>query len=425
MVVKIGMAIGVSLKKWGYVGTAVIGKDTRLSCYMIEGAIAAGLNAVGIDVLQVGVIPTPGLAMLTKTMNYDVGVMISASHNPYYDNGIKLFSPEGRKLSDDIELEIEKVIGSDDFSAFFVKEDKIGKKKIPERNLYQQRYIQFLKNSTNTIFSGLKIGLDTANGASYKIAPLILTEMGAEIIQIGNTPNGVNINEKCGSTDIKQLKQLVVDEKCDIGIAFDGDADRIILVDENGNEVNGDKIIAFLAKTMQEKKTLKSNKVVTTVMSNFGLGKYLQTLNLQLIQTSVGDRYVAEGMIEHNSNIGGEESGHIILSDYTTTGDGIMVALQILSILKEKKEKISTLTNLFTPFPQLLKNVNYEGGQPLENEKVKETIQAYEKKLEGNGRLLIRKSGTQPLIRVMAESSDQKLMEEAVNQIAEAIIAAK
>ena len=422
MITKIGMAIGAVLRRKGHRNNIVIGKDTRLSGYMIENALTAGLNAVGIDVLLLGPIPTPGVAMLTKSMKCDIGIVISASHNPYYDNGIKLFDSNGVKFPDEIEKQIEDCLAVNCFMGFLAEDDKLGKRTVSEHYLYQQRYIQFLKNTfpRELTLDGIRIALDCANGAAYMIAPTILEELGAKVYVIGNQPNGVNINKECGSTDIRKLQKLVVEKECDIGIALDGDADRIIIVDENGQEIDGDKIIGLVAKKMIERNELRGQTVVLTQMSNLGLEKYLNSLGLNVIRTKVGDRYVAEKMREGNFNLGGEQSGHIILGDYSTTGDGTLVALQVLSMLvKEKGKKISEITNLYQSVPQLLKNVEFDKnkGNPLEEESVKKVIEKCEEKLKGNGRLLIRKSGTQPLIRVMAESEDPKIMENVVNDI--------
>ena len=421
MISKIGMAIGTVLKHEGHRNNIVIGKDTRLSGYMIEDALAAGLNAVGIDVLLLGPIPTPGVAMLTKSMKADIGIVISASHNPYYDNGIKLFNAKGIKFPDDIEKEIEECLESGEYEKYLASDDKIGKRTVSEHGLYQQRYIQFLKSTfpRSLTLDGIKIALDCANGASYKIAPTVLSELGAELFIIGNQPNGTNINQECGSTDIRKLQELVVDKGADLGIALDGDADRIIIVDEKGQEIDGDKIIALIAKKMLSQGELMGNTVVVTQMSNLGLEKYLNSLGLDVIRTQVGDRYVAEEMRNNGYNLGGEQSGHIILGDYSTTGDGVLVALQVLSILANEEKKISELVELYKSIPQLMKNVEYDKTQanPLENQEIKDFISSCEEKLKGNGRLLIRKSGTQPLIRVMVESTDEKLMNNIVDDI--------
>jgi len=422
MISRIGMAIGAILRRDGHRNNIVIGKDTRLSGYMIEDALAAGLNAVGIDVLLLGPIPTPGVAMLTRTMKCDIGIMISASHNPYYDNGIKLFDSNGVKFPDDIERKIEDCLEVDCFQSFLAEDDTLGKRTVSEHGLYQQRYIQFLKNTFPRSLSldGIKIALDCANGASYKIAPTVFSELGAEVFVIGNQPNGININKECGSTDIRALQKLVVEKDADVGIALDGDADRIIMIDENGKEIDGDKIIALIATKMLTTRELMGNTVVLTQMSNLGLEKYLNSLGLDVVRTQVGDRYVAEEMRKNGYNLGGEQSGHIILGDYSTTGDGVLVALQVLSMLaKERGKKISEITNLYKSVPQMLKNVEYDKtkSSPLDDDKVKRAISKAEEELKGNGRLLIRKSGTQPLIRVMAESTDEKLMEKVVDDI--------
>jgi len=422
MISRIGMAIGAVLRREGHRNNIVIGKDTRLSGYMIEDALAAGLNAVGIDVLLLGPIPTPGVAMLTRTMKCDIGIVISASHNPFYDNGIKLFDANGIKFPDNIEKQIEDCLSCDCFKDFMAEDDKLGKRTVSEHSLYQQRYIQFLKNTFPRELSldGLKIALDCANGASYKITPTILEELGAELFIIGNQPNGTNINKECGSTDIKKLQKLVLEKECDIGIALDGDADRIIIVDEKGQEIDGDKIIALIATKMLKEETLKGGTVVVTQMSNLGLENYLKSLGLNLIRTKVGDRYVAEKMRESGFNLGGEQSGHIILGDYSTTGDGTLIALQVLSIMATQKDKkISEITELYKSVPQLMENIEYnkDKSNPLEEKSVKDIIIKSEEQLKGNGRLLIRKSGTQPLIRVMVESSNSDLMKNIVKNI--------
>lgn len=426
MISRIGMAIGAILKREGHKNNIVIGKDTRLSGYMIEDALAAGLNAVGIDVLLLGPIPTPGVAMLAKSMNCDIGIMISASHNPYYDNGIKLFDSKGIKFPDNIEKKIEDCLEVSCFEGFLAEDDTLGRRTVSEHSLYQQRYIQFLKNTfpRGMDLHGFKIALDCANGAAYKIAPTVFEELGAELFIIGNKPNGTNINKECGSTDIKELQKLVVDNGADIGIALDGDADRIIIVDENGQEVDGDKIIGLIATKMLATKELMGNTVVVTQMSNLGLENYLNSLGLDVVRTQVGDRYVADEMRKNGYNLGGEQSGHIILGDYSTTGDGTLIALQVLTILaKERQKTMSQLADLYDSVPQLMKNVEYnkENGNPLDVDSVIKIIAESEEKLKGNGRLLIRKSGTQPLIRVMAESSDEKIMNNVVNGIVDEI----
>lgn len=426
MISKIGMAIGAVLKRDGHKNNIVIGKDTRLSGYMIEDALTAGLNAVGIDVLLLGPIPTPGVAMLAKSMNCDIGIMISASHNPYYDNGIKLFDSKGIKFPDDIEKTIEDCLEVSCFENFLAEDDKLGKRTVSEHSLYQQRYIQFLKNTFPREFNleGFKIALDCANGSAYKITPTVFEELGAELFITGNKPNGININKECGSTDIRELQKIVIDNKADIGIALDGDADRIIIVDEKGKEVDGDKIIALIATKMLATKELMGNTVVVTQMSNLGLENYLKSLKLDVVRTQVGDRYVADEMRKNGYNLGGEQSGHIILGDYSTTGDGTLIALQILAILaKERQKTMSQLSNLYVSVPQIMENIEYDkkNGNPLEMPSVIEIIKKSEEILKDNGRLLIRKSGTQPLIRVMVESTDKIIMNKVLNDIVKEI----
>lgn len=426
---KIGMAAGIILRNGGHKHRVVIGKDTRLSGYMIESALTAGFNSVGIDVFLIGPIPTPGIAMLTRSMRCDLGVMISASHNPYYDNGIKLFDSKGRKFPDEIEEKIEQVMEKQDLSKYLVEGDKIGKAWRSDNYIFQQRYIEFVKNTfpRNLTLKDVKIVLDCANGAAYKVAPTILWELGANVITIGDKPNGLNINKECGSTHIDLLQKTVVEEKADLGIALDGDADRVIMVDENGKKIDGDKIIALIAKKMVKQNELKGEAVVVTKMSNLGLEKYLNSLGLDVLRTKVGDRYVTEKMRKYNYNFGGEQSGHIILGDFSTTGDGLCVALQVLSMLcrkrlKNGKKQISELVDLYDTIPQVLENVEYDKkNNPLTKPSVKKIIQKYEEKLKDNGRILIRKSGTQPLIRVMVECTDKKKMNTAVKDIVKAI----
>jgi phosphoglucosamine mutase len=423
MITKIGMAIGTVLKQEWHKNNIVIGKDTRLSGYMIEDAMAAGLTAVGVNVLLLGPIPTPGLAFLTKTMNNDIGIMISDYHNPYHDNGIKLFDGNGIKFPDEIENKIEECLKENSFMENLVFDDKIGRRVVSEHALYQQRYIQYLKSTCKYYLSDLKVVLDMANGASYKIAPFVFSELEADIICIANTPNGININKDCGSTDVRELRKNVLQNNYDIGIAFDGDADRVIMVDENGNEIDGDKIIAAITTDMFNKGTLNKNTVVVTQMSNYGFEKYMNSIGVNVVRTKVGDRYVAEEMRNNDYNIGGEQSGHVILSDYSTTGDGEVTALQILSLMKEQKIKASDILNLYQSTPQILVNIAYEKNDknPINNDKVRKVIEEYENKLLNNGRILIRKSGTQSLIRVMVESSDEKLMNETIDKITKTI----
>lgn len=424
---KLGIATGVVLKKNEKQPCVVIGKDTRRSCYMLESALTAGLNSVGVNVYLIGPIPTPGIAMLVRSMRCDLGIMISASHNPFYDNGIKLFDSKGRKFPDEIEEEIETIIDDKDLFSKYVKNENIGRAWRSDNYIYQQRYIEYVKQTfpRDLDLNGLKIVLDCANGASYKVAPTIFSELGAEVKTIiGCVPNGININEHCGSTKPELLQQQVLDENADLGIALDGDADRIIMVDEKGEIIDGDHIIALIAKDRLERNLLKKNTVVVTQMSNLGLELYLEKIGIKTVRTKVGDRYVAEEMRANDYNLGGEQSGHIILGDYSTTGDGICCGLQILAIMKKNQgKKISELVDLYKTVPQILNNIKYDKSKqnPLELSEVQAYIKEYEKKLAGIGRLLIRKSGTEPLLRVMVECNDKDLLEKAVNDISNKI----
>ncbi len=400
--------------------SVVIGKDTRLSGYMIEPALVAGFTSVGMDVTLFGPLPTPGVAMMTRSLRADLGVMISASHNAYYDNGIKLFGPEGYKLSDEIELEIESRMDRalDDKLA---GPEELGRtRRIDDA---QARYVEIVKASfpRGMRLQGLRICIDCANGAAYKVAPAALYELGAEVFPIGVTPNGFNINDEVGSTDTRALKEAVQTYRADIGIALDGDADRCIIIDEKGNEVDGDQLIGLIAQHWKKADLLSQKGVVTTVMSNLGLEQHLETLGLKLERTQVGDRYVVQRMREGKFNLGGEQSGHIVMSDYSTTGDGLMAALQVLAVRVETGKPLSEIAHVFDPVPQKLVNVRYKTGAPLEDASVQDAIAAAEKKLGSKGRLVIRKSGTEPLIRVMAEATDAKLMDKVVESVADAV----
>lgn len=400
--------------------SVVIGKDTRLSGYMIEPALVAGFTSVGMDVTLFGPLPTPGVAMMTRSLRADLGVMISASHNSYEDNGIKLFGPNGYKLSDEIELEIESRMDRalDDKLA---APAELGRAKRVDDA--QARYVEIVKASfpRRKNLKGLRICIDCANGAAYKVAPAVLYELGAEVFKIGVEPNGFNINLEVGSTDTNALKEAVQTYRADIGIALDGDADRCIIIDEKGNEVDGDQLIGLIAAHWNARGDLSQPGVVTTVMSNLGLEKHLQSLGLTLERTKVGDRYVVGRMREGGFNLGGEQSGHIVMSDYSTTGDGLMAALQVLAVMIEKEKPLSEIAHVFDPVPQKLVNVRFKSGAPLEEDAVKEAIAAAEKQLGSKGRLVIRKSGTEPLIRVMAEATDAKLMDAAVESVADAV----
>ena len=423
---KLGIATGLVLKRTEEKPHVVIGKDTRRSCYMLESALAAGLNSVGVNVYLIGPIPTPGIAMLVRSMRCNLGIMISASHNPFYDNGIKLFDSKGRKFPDEIEEEIESIIDDKDLFSKYEIDEKIGRAWRSDNYMYQQRYIEYVKQTfpRDLDLSGLKIVLDCANGASYKVAPTVFSELGAEVVTIGCNPDGTNINKDCGSTKPQQLQQKVIEEKADLGIALDGDADRIIMVNEKGEIIDGDHIIALIAKDRLERNLLKHNTVVVTQMSNLGLEKYLNSININVIRTKVGDRYVAEEMRAHDYNLGGEQSGHIILGDFSTTGDGICCGLQVLAIMKMNKGiKISKLVDLYKTVPQILNNIKYDKSKqiPLEIKEVQDYIENYKKNLENCGRLLIRKSGTEPLLRVMVECTDENLLKKAVDDISNKI----
>ena len=414
VVMRIGMAAGQLHRRGGHRHRVVIGKDTRLSGYMIEQALTAGLLASGMDVFLLGPVPTPAVAMLTRSMRADLGVMISASHNPYQDNGIKIFGPDGYKLSDDQERKIEALIDAPAPDALAGASDIGRAKRIEDAGA---RYIEFAKRTYpgESNLDGLRIVIDTANGAAYKTAPTALWELGAETIVLGEDPNGLNINDKVGSTAPEAMCERVREVRADIGIALDGDADRVIICDEKGNVIDGDQIMALIASSWAKRGQLKGGGLVSTVMSNLGLERYMQGQGLSLARTKVGDRYVVEHMRAHGFNIGGEQSGHIVLSDYATTGDGLLAALQVLSEVVRQGKPVSEVCNLFVPLPQLLKNVRFAGGKPLEDVKVKDAIASAEKRLGNQGRLVIRPSGTEPLIRVMAEGDDATLVTDIVD----------
>ena len=399
---------------------AVIGKDTRLSGYMLEQAMSAGFISMGMDVILVGPIPTPGIAKLTRSLRADVGVMISASHNPYQDNGIKLFGADGYKLDDSLEAKIEEAIDADLASARVAPED-LGKATRLDDAL--GRYIESLKRSIprTESFEGLKVVVDCAHGAAYKVAPQVLWELEADVTAIGHAPDGRNINDGYGATATARLQEAVVDYDADIGIALDGDADRVILVDETGTKVDGDQIMATLALWFKERDLLTHDTLVATVMSNLGLERLLAEHDITLQRTAVGDRHVVESMREQGYAIGGEQSGHIILRDYSSTGDGLLAALQVLTIMRHKNIKASEALNMFDPVPQTLKNVRYQHGNPLDMPSVTEAIHDAQVALEGVGRVLVRASGTEPLIRVMAEGDDSGQIEKIVNDLCEVI----
>jgi len=412
-----GMAAGRYFTRGEHRHRVVIGKDTRLSGYMIEPALVAGFTSVGMDVFLFGPLPTPAVAMLTRSLRADLGVMISASHNGYQDNGIKFFGPDGYKLSDQVEAQIEQMMDAD-LSEGLVESVQLGRaKRIDD---CQARYIEFAKRTfpRQLTLEGKRIVIDCANGAAYKVAPDVLWELGAEVIKVGVDPDGFNINHDCGSTSPQAMCNKVRETRADLGIALDGDADRVVIADEHGRIIDGDQILALIARSWSRAGTLKGGGVVATVMSNLGLERTLNAMGLKLARTAVGDRYVVEHMREHGFNVGGEQSGHLVMSDFSTTGDGLIAALQVLAVIAETKQPASTACHLFEPLPQILKNVRFRNGaKPLEKKEVTAAIQDGEARLAKSGRLLIRKSGTEPVIRVMAEGDDEKLVKTVVGDI--------
>ena len=419
LALRVGMAAGIVFRNGEHRHRVVIGKDTRLSSYMIESALTAGFLSVGMDVLLTGPIPTPGIAMLTRSMRCDLGVMISASHNPFDDNGIKLFGPNGFKLSDMVEAGIEELIDAD-----------LGKSLAEPRELgrarridgVQDRYIEFAKRTLprHLSLSGLKIVVDCANGAGYKVAPEALWELGAEVIPIGVAPNGFNINDGVGSTAPAALAAKVRETGADVGIALDGDADRVVVVDEKGELIDGDQLIATIAESWHADRRLSKDGVAVTLMSNLGLERFLNGLGLTVFRTRVGDRYVAEAMHEHGLNLGGEKSGHIIMSDFATTGDGLIAALQLLAVAKAAERPLSEICHRFEPVPQVLKSVR-TAGNSLENTRIKSAIDAAKRQLAPGGRLVVRASGTEPVVRIMAEGDDPEMIAALVDELAEAL----
>jgi len=420
LALRVGQAAGLVFRRGEHRNRVVIGKDTRLSGYMIETALVAGFTSVGMDVLLLGPMPTPAVAMLTRSMRADLGVMISASHNAYEDNGIKLFDPDGFKLSDETEREIEALIDGDILSKLAAPA-ALGRAKRIES--VHARYIEFAKRTLPRALDldGLRVVIDCANGAAYKVAPEALWELGAEVFPIGIEPDGFNINKDVGSTAPNAVINKVREMRADIGIALDGDADRVIIVDEKGQVVDGDQLMAVIAKSWKDDGRLSKPGVVATIMSNLGLERYLDSLGLSLQRTAVGDRYVLEHMREHGYNIGGEQSGHMILSDFSTTGDGLVAALQVLAMVKKLNRPVSEVCHLFDPLPQILKNVRYKSGQPLKDKRVVEAIASTQATLGERGRLVIRPSGTEPVIRVMAEGDDRVLVEKAVDDVVSAL----
>ena len=398
----------------------VIGKDTRLSGYMVEPALVAGFASVGMDVRLLGPMPTPGVAMMTRSLRADLGVMISASHNAFTDNGIKLFGPSGYKLSDERELEIEALMDQS-LQEGLAKPTDLGR--VSRVDDSQARYVEIAKATfpRRLNLSGLRVVIDCANGAAYKVAPTVLYELGAEIIPVGISPNGMNINEECGSTHPEAMIRAVKEYRADIGIALDGDADRVVICDERGQVVDGDQIMALIAGHWATKDRLHGGGIVATVYSNLGLERFMSARGLTLERTAVGDRSVMKRMREGGFNVGGEQSGHIILSDFSTTGDGLLAALQVLTVLKEGDKPMSALARQFEPVPQKMENIRFSSGKPLEADKVKATIAAAQEKLGSAGRLVVRASGTEPLIRVMVEADDEKLVASVVKEISSAV----
>jgi phosphoglucosamine mutase len=417
---KVGMAAGTVFRSGTHRHRVVIGKDTRLSGYMLEAALMSGFTSVGMDVFLLGPMPTPAVSMLTRSLRADLGVMLSASHNPSNDNGIKLFDPDGYKLSDEMEAQIEDLIEAD-ARTLLVEPENIGRATRVESA--QERYIEFAKRTLpkHLKLAGLRIVIDCANGAAYKVAPEALWELGAEVIKIGVEPNGLNINLNCGSTSPQALVEKVKELRADIGIGLDGDADRVVIVDEKGQIVNGDQLMAVIAESWQQTGRLAAGGIVATVMSNLGLERHLKSIGLTMARTPVGDRYVTEHMRKHGFNVGGEQSGHIVLSDFTTTGDGLVSALQILACVVSTGKTVSEVCDRFHPVPQILRNVRYASGHPLEDKRVVKAIEGAKAKLGEHGRLVIRPSGTEPVIRVMAEGDDEDVVSSIVGDIVDAV----
>ena len=418
-VLRLAMAAAERFRRGDHRHTAVIGKDTRLSGYMLEPALTAGFISMGMDVVLVGPMPTPAVAMLTRSMRADLGVVISASHNPFEDNGIKLFGPDGYKLSDQVETEIEDLMESGNFAL----SPSAGLGRARRMEDAPGRYIEFVKQTfpRGKRLDGLKVVVDCAHGAAYRVAPTVFWELGAEVVPVGVNPNGLNINQKCGATDPAMMCEQVVAHGADIGIALDGDADRLIVADENGRRLDGDQLMALIAGNWHREGRLRGGGVVATVMSNLGFERHLKSIGLAMVRTPVGDRYVVEHMVKHQFNVGGEQSGHIILNDYVTTGDALIAALQVLSVVAETQRPVSEVCRVFEPVPQLLRNVRINGGFPLEDASVKSAIVAAEAELGKSGRLLIRPSGTEPVIRVMAEGDDPAMVGSVVDTLIGAI----
>lgn len=416
ILMRLAVAAGKHFIRGDHRHMVVIGKDTRLSGYMIEPALTAGFVSVGMDVMLVGPMPTPAIAMLTSSLRADMGVMISASHNPYEDNGIKFFGPDGYKLSDEVEKRIESEVLSGEITGFAAAKDLGRARRLEDA---AGRYIEFVKSicPKHVRLDGLKIVIDCANGAAYHVAPPVFWELGAEIIPVAVTPNGCNINLKCGATDIEMMRQTVLDHGADLGISLDGDADRVVMVDEKGRVIDGDNILGLIAKSWQAAGYLTGDGVVGTIMSNMGLEKYLETLGLNLYRTPVGDRYVSALMRERGLNVGGEQSGHIILTDYSTSGDGLIAALQVLAMIVESGRPASEVCHLFDPYPQVLKNIDITSRNPLDDPDVQAYLKDVETEIAGKARILVRKSGTEPLIRIMAEGENRQFLDDVIDGI--------
>ena len=416
---QVGIATGLFISKDNTAKRVIIAKDTRLSGYMLESSLTSGLTSVGLDVFILGPMPTPAVSMLIKSMRADLGIMISASHNTYEYNGIKIFGPDGYKLDDRDELEIEGILGNID--SYDLSSRMVGKaKRIDDA---QARYIEYVKGTLDKdiSFDGIKVVIDSAHGAAYKVAPLALWELGANVISIGDSPNGKNINHEFGSTSLGNLKKAVSNHKADIGIALDGDADRIIVIDETGNIVDGDALLAIIATEWKKSGKLKKNAVVATILSNIGLESYLSKEEMKLFRTNVGDRYVSQFMRENGYNIGGEQSGHIIIGDYSTTGDGLLAAIQILSIMKKSNKKISALARLIKIVPQIQRNYKISDYEKINTNDIDEIHEIGQERIKEKGRILVRLSGTEPLIRVMVESQDKKYLNETLDYLMDLI----
>src|SRR5271169_425234 len=420
LALKVGQATGLVFRRGEHRHRVVIGKDTRLSGYMIETALVAGFTSVGMDVLLLGPMPTPAVAMLTRSMRADLGVMISASHNPYDDNGIKLFRPDGYKLSDEVEHKIEALVDSD-MTKQLAKSAELGRAKRIDG--VHDRYIEFAKRTMprNLSLDGLRVVIDCANGAAYRVAPDALWELGADVISIGIEPDGFNINRECGSTAPDTLIRKVREMRADIGIALDGDADRVVIADEHGRLIDGDQLLAVIAESWQKDGRLPKPTVVSTIMANLGLERHLDKMGIKLLRAQVGDRYVLEVMREHGCTVGGEPSGHIILSDYNTTGDGFVAALQVLAVVRKLQQPVSVVCHRFDPLPQVTKNVRYRDGKPHEDATVRSAITVATERLNGHGRVIVRASGTEPVIRITGEGDDPNLVEDVVDGIVEAV----